>query len=181
MCPTSHIYVPLHFYWDLYMDPNYCTYKSRKQQSATASPHIMAKYVPETNMSIKWQISQLLHVYMLDNYVSSFIYTLFQNMCQQQIYPSNATNMAYVQLLDLHFGGSKPIYMPHMKLPHGWYSQNCCTQKMTMPQLNYIYWTCHLVKCVKEAIYHLTKFRHCPFNYENFIIISGIYIHYAPS
>ena len=38
---------------------------------------------------------------------------LLQNMCQQQVFPSNAKQIP--KFLNVHQWGSMPIYMPHMK------------------------------------------------------------------
>ena len=50
----------------------------------------------------------------------------------------------FQKILNEHFGGSMPIYMPHMKLLHQWWSQNYCIQTImlmqdnTIPQPDYI-------------------------------------------
>ena len=38
------------------MKPTLLFVQVQKQQSATGTPQIIAKYVPETNMAFKWQI-----------------------------------------------------------------------------------------------------------------------------
>ena len=69
------IYVPLHNYCGLHIDPTLLYIQVQTQQSPTGTPNIIAKYVPETNMTLKCHICQLVHVQIWDNYVS--IYTSY--------------------------------------------------------------------------------------------------------
>ena len=100
--------------------------------------------------------------------------TLLQNMCQQQICPSNAWNMPHAQIPQHAFMGEVCQYTYHIwSYSHQWCSQNCCIHDtgkqwsqwwfrmmtMMMPQPKYIYWFAHWDKSVKKnvmLIYHAT-------------------------
>ena len=56
--------------------PHFTAHKSHPKQSATGIPHIIAQYVPETNMPYQHHIGQLLHVQISNNYVS--VYTSYE-------------------------------------------------------------------------------------------------------
>ena len=77
---TLHIYVPHHYYCGLHRDPTLYTSQKIKQQSTKGTPHIIVKYVPETNMPLKsiymCQICLVVYVLKSDNYVS--IYTSYK-------------------------------------------------------------------------------------------------------
>ena len=54
---TLHIYVPLHFYGGLHIDPTVLYIQVQiKQQSSTGTPNIFARYVPDTNMLLECNI-----------------------------------------------------------------------------------------------------------------------------
>ena len=54
-----------------HIDPTWIVhiYKKKKNQVQDTS-HITAKYVPETNLPLKYHICQLVHLHISDNYVS---------------------------------------------------------------------------------------------------------------
>ena len=59
-----------------HIDLIYFPISTKIPQTATATSHIITKYVPETNMPLKCYICQLVHVQVSNNYDS--IYTSYQ-------------------------------------------------------------------------------------------------------
>ena len=66
MTVKFHINVPLYYYWDLNTDLHYCNMQVLKK-SATATPHTIVKYVPESNIPLKCHIHA--------TYTNYFMYT----------------------------------------------------------------------------------------------------------
>ena len=76
---------------------------------------------------------------------------LLQYMCEQQMYPSNATNTPHAQITQLAFMGEVCQYVCHIwSCSYQWCSQNCCTQTTTTPKPDYIYWIGHFAKSVNK-------------------------------
>ena len=56
MTPTSHIYVPLHYYCGPHTNPSSWIYKSKRQLAATFNYQAISIYMSEINMALKCHI-----------------------------------------------------------------------------------------------------------------------------
>ena len=56
MPATLHIYVSLHCYCNLHIDPTFLHISVKPQQNETLIYYSIAIYVPATNMPLKWHL-----------------------------------------------------------------------------------------------------------------------------
>ena len=148
---TSYIYVSLHYYCGLHMDITLLHMQVQKEQSATATPYIIAKYVPGWITPLKCHMFKLVHVQIWDNYVS--IYTSYEHTAINSVSMSTTIKIPFTLLAYAH----EHICLQHLTCMcyctnatvYMWTSHYCTYKSKTTINCSF-YLSCYNQICAKN-------------------------------